>query len=163
MFFPGLVYIVRPWHLGDFCNVFLPNISEDQKKFYYLSAGPWHQGCQSLLSIGGGGGNLKCYPNFGVFLTLGGMNFDQDFIQVSKLSENQKKKSSAKIEHFSPRIQVDTCAQMHTRFKLLGGMQMYTKLKLLGGYIPHHPLGIRHPCLALCHMANTALVIALSS
>ena len=30
-----------------------------------------------------------------------------------------------------------------------------------GGYIP--PIGFRHPCLAMCHMANTALVIALSS
>ena len=28
-----------PRHLEDFCNIFLPNISEDQKKFYYLSAG----------------------------------------------------------------------------------------------------------------------------
>ena len=33
MLFPGRIYIARgPWHLGDFCNVFLPNISEDQKK-----------------------------------------------------------------------------------------------------------------------------------
>ena len=41
--FPGRIYIARgPWHLGDFCNIFLPNICEDQKKSYYLSAGPWH-------------------------------------------------------------------------------------------------------------------------
>ena len=27
-----LIYIVRgPWHLGDFCNIFLPNINEDKK------------------------------------------------------------------------------------------------------------------------------------
>ena len=26
-------------HFEDFCNIFLPNISEDQKKSYYLSAG----------------------------------------------------------------------------------------------------------------------------
>ena len=32
MLFPGRIYIARsPWHLGDFCNIFLPNISEDQK------------------------------------------------------------------------------------------------------------------------------------
>ena len=41
--FLGRIYIARgPWHLGDFCNIFLPNESEDQKKSYYLSAGPWH-------------------------------------------------------------------------------------------------------------------------
>ena len=43
MLFPGRIYIARgPWHLWDFCNIFLPNISEDQKKSYYLSAGLWH-------------------------------------------------------------------------------------------------------------------------
>ena len=43
MLFPGRIYIARgPWHLGDFCNIFLANISEDQIKSYYLRAGPWH-------------------------------------------------------------------------------------------------------------------------
>ena len=37
------------------------------------------------------------------------------------------------MELFFPRIQVEICAQMHTRVKLLGGMQMLTILKLLGG------------------------------
>ena len=42
MLFPSRIYIARgPWYLGDFSNIFLPNISEDQKKSYYLSAGPW--------------------------------------------------------------------------------------------------------------------------
>ena len=49
--------------------------------------------------------------------------------------EDQKKRSSPKMEHFFPWIQVDTYAQMHTRVKLLGGMQMYTILKLLGGTV----------------------------
>ena len=41
MLFMGRIYIVRgPWHLGDFCSIFLPNKSKDQKKFYYLSSGP---------------------------------------------------------------------------------------------------------------------------
>ena len=32
MLFPGRIYIARgPWHLEDFCNIFQPNISEDQK------------------------------------------------------------------------------------------------------------------------------------
>ena len=43
MLFPGRIYIARvPWHLRDFFNIFLPNISEDQKKSFYLGAGPWH-------------------------------------------------------------------------------------------------------------------------
>ena len=43
MLFPGRIYIARgTWHLGDFCSIFLPNISEDQKKSNYLSTGPWH-------------------------------------------------------------------------------------------------------------------------
>ena len=48
------------------------------------------------------------------------------------------------MEHFFSRIQVQTCAQMHTRVKLLEGMQVKTILnvlgeihsKYLGGYIP---------------------------
>ena len=38
------------------------------------------------------------------------------------------------MEHFFPRIQVQTGAQMHTRVKLLEGMQKKTILKLLGVY-----------------------------
>ena len=31
--FPGRIYIaLGPWHLGDFRNIFLPNVSENQKK-----------------------------------------------------------------------------------------------------------------------------------
>ena len=40
MLFPGRIYIARgPWHLGDFCNIFLPNISEDQKKAFLSECG----------------------------------------------------------------------------------------------------------------------------
>ena len=71
------------------------------------------------------GDNLQFYPNFALFSTLGGMNLDYDFVQVSKLSEDQKKntslpqiqmktkqkkRSSPTMEHFFPRIQVDTYA-----------------------------------------------------
>ena len=31
-----------PLALRDFCNIFLPNASDDQKKSYYLNAEPWH-------------------------------------------------------------------------------------------------------------------------
>ena len=60
------------------------------------------QGCRSLLSIGGD--NLQFYPTFGLFSTLEEMNLDHDFVQVSKLSENQKKSSSPKREHFFPKF-----------------------------------------------------------
>ena len=43
---------------------------------------------------------MQSYPNFVLFSTLGGMNLDQDFFQVSKLSEDQKKRSSPEMEHF---------------------------------------------------------------
>ena len=56
--------------------------------------------------------------NFTLFLTLGGMNLDHDFFQVSKLSEDQKKGLPPKTEHFFPRIQVETRAQMLTEVEL---------------------------------------------
>ena len=32
MLFPRRIYIGRsPWYSGDFCNIFLPNIGEDQE------------------------------------------------------------------------------------------------------------------------------------
>ena len=35
MLLPGRNYIARgPWYFGDFCNIFLPNIDEDQKKVF---------------------------------------------------------------------------------------------------------------------------------
>ena len=113
--------------------------------------GAQRQWCKSLLSIVGD--NLQFYSNFALFSTLRGMSLDQDFFQMSKLSEDQNKKtkksSSLYMEHFFPRIQVQTYAQMHTRVKLLEGMQMTTTLKLLrgysqiigGGYIPLIPPG----------------------
>ena len=42
MLFRGRIYIAQgPWHLGNFCNIFLANISEDQKKSYHLRAVPY--------------------------------------------------------------------------------------------------------------------------
>ena len=107
---------------------------------------------------------MQFYPTFGLFSALEEMNLDHDFVQVSKLSEDQKKssspkrghfspnlgvdqkkRSSPKMEHFYPRIQVDTYAHMHTRVKLLGEMHMQTILKVLGGYSQIIPAGFRHP------------------
>ena len=100
------------------------------------------------------------------------MNLDHDFFQMSKLSEDQKNRSSPKMKHFFsptsgedqkkkgllqrwntffPRNQMEICAQMHTRVKLLEGMQMKTVLKFWGGYsqiIGGYILpGFRHPWL----------------
>ena len=36
------LHCTGPRHLGDFGNIFPRNISEDQKKSYYLSVRPWH-------------------------------------------------------------------------------------------------------------------------
>ena len=41
MLLPGRIYIaLGPWHFGDFCNIFWPNIGENQKKSYDFSSGP---------------------------------------------------------------------------------------------------------------------------
>ena len=41
MLFPSRIYIARGrWHFGDFRNILLPNIGEEQKEFYYLSPRP---------------------------------------------------------------------------------------------------------------------------
>ena len=41
MLLPGRIYIaLGPWHFGDFRNIFLPNIGEDQKYSYDFSSEP---------------------------------------------------------------------------------------------------------------------------
>ena len=41
MLLPGQIYFaLGPWHLGDFRNIFLLNIGEDQKKSSILARGP---------------------------------------------------------------------------------------------------------------------------
>ena len=83
-----------------------------------------------MLSIGGG--NLQFYPNFALILTLGGINLNHNFFQVSKLSEDkkktpeieqffppnlsedQKKRSSPKIEEFFSRNHVKNKKNVHT-------------------------------------------------
>ena len=53
------------------------------------------------------GVNLQFYPNFALFSRLGGMNLDHDFVQVSKLSEDQKKSFSPKMNSFFPNSDED--------------------------------------------------------
>ena len=73
-----------------------------------LSTTRHHQekGCRSLLSIGGV--NLQFYTNFALFSTLGGINLDQDFFSGEQIKRRTKKRSSPNMEHFFPRIQVET-------------------------------------------------------
>ena len=41
MLLPGRIYIaLGPWHFGNFRNVFLPNIGEDQKSVTISARGP---------------------------------------------------------------------------------------------------------------------------
>ena len=47
--------------------------------------------------------------------------------------DTKKKGLHQTWDTFFPQIQVETCAQMHTRVKLLEGMRMETILNLLGG------------------------------
>ena len=74
-----------------------------------------------------GGDNLQFYSNFALFSTLGGMNLDHDFFQVSKLSVDQKKRSSPKLEEFFPKfkwcrpISSDSDADQS---QIIGEMQM---------------------------------------
>ena len=119
---------------------------------------PNGQGCGSLLNIGGD--NLQFYPNFALFSTVGVMNLDHEFVQVSKLSEEQKKKvftkngtlffpnSSGDLRSNADQSQIfgGDADVHHTQIKLLGGIQS----NYWGIYPPPPPPppppGFRHPC-----------------
>ena len=80
------------------------------------------------------------------------MNLDHNFFQVSKLSEDQKKRSSPKERKLCfPNSSGDLRSNAH-QSQIIGGMQVQTILKLLGeiqsnwGDIsPHPPLGFGTP------------------
>ena len=89
-------------------------------------------------------GDIICnfIPILPYFQYRGGDEPRPRFFSDEQIKWRPKKRSSPKIEHFFPRIQVETCAQMHTRVKLSEGMQMKALLKLLGRI---YPPGFRHP------------------
>ena len=96
------------------------------------------------ISVEHWGDTLQFYPNFALFSTLGGMNLDQDFFQVSKLSEDQKKGLRQKWNTCFSRIYSDAhqsqiiggnADEDHTQ--IVGG---YTVKSLKGIYSPHPPL-----------------------
>ena len=81
------------------------------------------------------------------------MNLDHDFFLVSKLSEDQKIRSSPKEGKLcSPNCSGDLRSNTH-QSQIIGGMQMQTILKLLGGnsqiiggiYFPIPPAGFSTP------------------
>ena len=78
------------------------------------------------------GDNKHFNPILPYFQRWGGWTSTTIF-SGGQIKRRPKKRSSAKMEHFFPLIQVESCAQMQTRVKLLEGMQMKTILKLLGG------------------------------
>ena len=90
------------------------------------------QGCRSSLSIGGD--NLQFYPNFALFSSLAGMNLDHDVFQVSKLSEDQKKRSSSKEGKLcSPNCSGDLRSNAH-QSQIIGGCRCRLYSNYWGGY-----------------------------
>ena len=88
------------------------------------------------------GNILQFYPNFALFSTLGGMNLYHNFFQVRKFSEDQKKRSSPKLEEFfSPTSSEDQKTAPNViqpsdadQSQIIGGgVKMYTIIKLFGG------------------------------
>ena len=65
MLLPGRIYFVLgPWNFGDFHNIFLSNIGEDQKKSYDFSSGPLAdtQARSQKFAMGGCFGGLGAEP-----------------------------------------------------------------------------------------------------
>ena len=109
----------------------------EERKFPLLYPG---QGCKSLLSIGED--NLQFYSNFALFSTLGGMNLNHDFFQESKLSEDQKKRSSPKMERFFFSISRGGLRSDAHQSQIIGGDAGVDHTQIIGEYIPP---GFRHP------------------
>ena len=110
---------------------------------------PWPQGCRSLLSIGGH--NLQFYPNFSLFSTLGGMNLNHNFVQVSKLNKKKvltkngalffpkfrwrpKKRSSPTMEHFFPKFKWTPTLRCTPESNYWGGCRCWPYSSYWGGY-----------------------------
>ena len=61
------------------------------------------------------------------------MNLDQDFFQVSKLSEDQKKRSSPEMEHFFLSRPTDLRSDAH-HSQTIGGDADEDHTQIVGGY-----------------------------
>ena len=109
---------------------------------------PPAQWCRSLLSIGGD--NLQFYPNFTLFSTLGGWTSTTILFRCGNLvktkrkmqiehffspnsGKDQKKRSSARIEHFFPQIY----AQLYTHLNYWGRCNYWGGYsQIIGGISP---------------------------
>ena len=99
------------------------------------------------------GGLLAILPQLCAIFNFGEMNLDHDFFQVSKLSEDEKSRSSQKEGKLcSPNCSGDLRSNA-LQNQIIGGMQIQTILKLLGeiqsnywgGYISPSPLRVSTP------------------
>ena len=77
MLLPGRIcFALGPWHFGDFRNIFLPNIGENQKESYDFSSGPL-AGTQARsqkfamgVCFGGLGAEPPALKNFAFFCKM---------------------------------------------------------------------------------------------
>ena len=69
------------------------------------------------------------------------MNLDHDFFSGKQIKSRSKKGLHQKWNTFFPRIQVETCAQMQTRVKLVGGGgdADVDHTQIIGGIYPPSP------------------------
>ena len=71
MLLSGRIYFaLGPWRFGDFRNIFLLNIGEDQKKSYDFSSGPLagtQARSQKFAMWGGVGAESPALENFAFF------------------------------------------------------------------------------------------------
>ena len=97
MLFLGRIYIARGfWHLGDFCNIFRPNVSEDQKKSYYLSAGPWRSGYCITFIKRLGESSIICSKRIGLWLQNCGCRFE--VVNFRKIVSSNRMSLTLRIE-----------------------------------------------------------------
>ena len=85
------------------------------------------------------------------------MNLDQDFFQVSKLSEDQKKRSSPEMEHFfSPNSSTDLRSDAH-HSQITEGDAEEDHTQIAEGIQSNYwgNIGFRHPCLSRHTRINT--------
>ena len=81
-------------------------------------------GVPTFVEHWGRGDNFQFYLNFVLFFNIGGMNLNQDFFQVSKLREDQKRKSFTNNGTlFSLNLIRDLRSDAH-QSPIIGGMQM---------------------------------------
>ena len=89
------------------------------------------------------GDNLQFYPNFSIFSTLGGMNLDHDFVQVSKLKNRRLFfPNSSEDQTAAPNIIQRSDADQS---QIIGGDADVDDSQIIGGDISSHSPGFGNP------------------